>query len=66
MKLKKRIAETKKEIDTVTKKIQQLAQMRDQAIAHQNMLVGKLEAYNELLLEEDSEVIDDGTENNRS
>lgn len=40
------------ELDATVKKLQQLAQITDQLIAQQNKLVGKLEAYDELLKEQ--------------
>ena len=40
------------ELDTTIAKLQQLAQITDQLIAQQNKLIGKLEAYDELLKEE--------------
>ena len=43
---------TQSELDTTIAKLQQLAQITDQLIARQNKLVGKLEAYDELLKEE--------------
>lgn len=51
MTLKKKISSVKVEIDETVSKIQQLAQMQDQLISQQNKLVGKLEAYEELLKE---------------
>lgn len=46
---------TQSELDATVKKLQQLAQITDQLIAQQNKLIGKFEAYDELLKE--------GTEN---
>ena len=43
---------TQSELDATVKKLQQLAQITDQLIAQQNKLVGKLEAFDELLKEE--------------
>lgn len=43
---------TQSELDATVEKLQQLAQITDQFIAQQNRLVGKLEAYDELLKEE--------------
>ena len=43
---------TQSELDATVKKLQQLAQITDQLIAQQNKLVGKLEAYDELLKDE--------------
>ena len=43
---------TQSELDATVKKLQQLAQITAQLIAQQNKLVGKLEAYDELLKEE--------------
>lgn len=40
---------TRAELDATVEKLQQLAQITDQLIAQQNKLVGKLEAYDELL-----------------
>lgn len=40
---------TRSELDATVEKLQQLAQITDQLIAQQNKLVGKLEAYDELL-----------------
>ena len=40
---------TRSELDATVGKLQQLAQITDQLIAQQNKLVGKLEAYDELL-----------------
>ena len=40
------------ELDETIVKLQQLAQITDQLIAQQNKLVGKLEAYDELLKDE--------------
>jgi small-conductance mechanosensitive channel len=51
MTLEKKISSVKVEIDETVSKIQQLAQMQDQLISQQNKLVGKLEAYEELLKE---------------
>nr|DAO28475.1 MAG TPA: Nuclear pore complex protein [Caudoviricetes sp.] len=51
MTLEKKISSVKAEIDETVSKIQQLAQMQDQLISQQNKLVGKLEAYEELLKE---------------
>lgn len=51
MTLEKKISSVKAEIDETVSKIQQLAQMQDQLIPQQNKLVGKLEAYEELLKE---------------
>ena len=42
---------TQSELDETIEKLQQLAQITDQLIAQQNKLVGKLEAYDELLKE---------------
>lgn len=43
---------TQSELDETIVKLQQLAQITDQLIARQNKLAGKLEAYDELLKEE--------------
>ena len=43
---------TRAELDATVEKLQQLAQITDQLIAQQNKLVGKLEAYDELLKDE--------------
>ena len=43
---------TQSELDETIEKLQQLAQITDQLIAQQNKLVGKLEAYDELLKEQ--------------
>ena len=43
---------TRSELDATVGKLQQLAQITDQLIAQQNKLVGKLEAYDELLKDE--------------
>lgn len=43
---------TRAELDATVEKLQQLAQITDQLITQQNKLVGKLEAYDELLKEE--------------
>lgn len=51
MTLEEKIVSVKVEIDETVSKIQQLAQMQDQLISQQNKLVGKLEAYEELLKE---------------
>lgn len=51
MTLEEKISSVKVEIDETVSKIQQLAQMQDQLISQQNKLVGKLEAYEELLKE---------------
>lgn len=51
MALEKKISSVKVEIDETVSKIQQLAQMQDQLISQQNKLIGKLEAYEELLKE---------------
>jgi len=51
MTLEEKISSVKAEIDETVSKIQQLAQMQDQLISQQNKLVGKLEAYEELLKE---------------
>lgn len=51
MTLEEKISSVKAEIDETVSKIQQLAQMQDQLISRQNKLVGKLEAYEELLKE---------------
>lgn len=51
MTLEKKISSVKAEIDETVSKIQQLAQRQDQLISQQNKLVGKLEAYEELLKE---------------
>ena len=40
---------TQSELDATVEKLQQLAQITDQLIAQQNKLVGKLEAYDEIL-----------------
>lgn len=40
---------TRAELDATVEKLQQLAQITDQLISQQNKLVGKLEAYDELL-----------------
>lgn len=63
MTINEKIKNVKNELELENKKIQQLAQMRDQAIARQNMLVGKLEAYNELLVEEGESDNDEAEEN---
>lgn len=44
---------TQSELDETIEKLQQLAQITDQLIAQQNKLIGKLEAYDELLKNED-------------
>lgn len=49
MTLQERIDKIKAELVSDSEKIQQLAQLQDQTIAHRNMLFGKLEAYTELL-----------------
>lgn len=51
MTLEEKISSVKVEIDETVSKIQQLAQMQDQLISQQNKLVGKIEAYEELLKE---------------
>nr|DAJ93584.1 MAG TPA: Nuclear pore complex protein [Caudoviricetes sp.] len=51
MTLEEKISSVRAEIDETVSKIQQLAQMQDQLISQQNKLVGKLEAYEELLKE---------------
>ena len=51
MTLEEKISSVKAEMDETVSKIQQLAQMQDQLISQQNKLVGKLEAYEELLKE---------------
>ena len=51
MTLEEKISSVRAEIDEIVSKIQQLAQMQDQLISQQNKLVGKLEAYEELLKE---------------
>lgn len=51
MTLEEKISSVKVEIDETVSKIQQLAQMQDQLISQQNKLVGKLEAYEEILKE---------------
>lgn len=51
MTLEEKISSVRAEIDETVSKIQQLAQMQDQMISQQNKLVGKLEAYEELLKE---------------
>lgn len=51
MTLEEKMSSVRAEIDETVLKIQQLAQMQDQLISQQNKLVGKLEAYEELLKE---------------
>lgn len=51
MTLEEKISSVRAEIDETVSKIQQLAQMQDQLFSQQNKLVGKLEAYEELLKE---------------
>jgi uncharacterized coiled-coil DUF342 family protein len=51
MALEEKISSVRAEIDETVSKIQQLAQMQDQLFSQQNKLVGKLEAYEELLKE---------------
>ena len=51
--LKKLISETEKHLSESAENINRLSAMREEEIARGNKLVGKLEAYNELLKEEE-------------
>lgn len=51
MTIDEKIKNVQSELNSNALKLQQLAQMQDQLISQQNKLVGKLEAYEELLKE---------------
>ena len=51
MTIDEKIKNAQSELNSNALKLQQLAQMQDQLISQQNKLVGKLEAYEELLKE---------------